>query len=305
MAPGNVIYLYIHYHYHFRCSYYFHFFYFLSVGGKQGGSTNRVSSSCSGLAYNCYYSWINLCQILCSSWSFWIAVWVWHCCVCMKIQIRWAEDQTSGRVGALCVSSKLTGRLLAAVSHTWEAFAQNEASPTDDGESVPVGASGSQHGPGVREEQREAARLAAAERQHGLVGYPTDLQQRDDSGASYSPRKRLFSGSNGDFTLDLAESIFFLLIFPNIPPDSHLAGQPAPCQHRSLAVHDLTQVFFSGLLLQFTVGGAASLLLQRHHGADTRVHLPEQLGNIWNYPFIRYYSRLIPFIISFFSEDLE
>lgn len=114
-------------------------------------------------------------------------------------------------MGALCVSSKLTGRFPAVVSHTWEAFAQKktEASPTDDGESVPVGASGSQHGPGVREEQREAARLAAAERQHGLVGYPTDLQQRDDSGALYSPKKRLLTGSNRDFTFDLAESIFF------------------------------------------------------------------------------------------------
>lgn len=53
--------------------------------------------------------------------------------------------------------------------------------PTDNGESVSVGTGGSQHRPGVREEHGEAAHLAATERQHGLVGDPTDLEQRDDT----------------------------------------------------------------------------------------------------------------------------
>lgn len=138
------------------------------------------------------------------------------------------------------------------VSHT-----RNEASPTDDGEGVSVGTGSSQHGPGVREEQREAARPATAERQQRLVGYPADLGQRD-GGALKRAKKRSLSGSNRDCT--------------------HLTGQPAPRQHRSLAVHHPTQVFSSGLLLEVAVGGATSLLLQRHHGADTRVHLPRQSG---------------------------
>lgn len=55
----------------------------------------------------------------------------------------------------------------------------------------------------------------------------------------------------------------------------HLSGQPAPRQHRRLALCCLAQVSLSGLLLQLTVGGAAPLLLQRHHGANTGVHLPK------------------------------
>lgn len=70
----------------------------------------------------------------------------------------------------------------------------HEALPTDNGESVSVSAGGSEHCPGVREEHGEAAHLAATERQHGLVGDPTDLQQRD-SGDTKQQRQSVFMSS--------------------------------------------------------------------------------------------------------------
>lgn len=44
-------------------------------------------------------------------------------------------------------------------------------------ESIRVGTSSRQHRAAMREEQREAAHPTTAERQHGLVRNPTDLQQ--------------------------------------------------------------------------------------------------------------------------------
>lgn len=71
----------------------------------------------------------------------------------------------------------------------------NEVLPTDDGESVSVSTGGSQHRPGVREEHGEAAHLAATERQHGLVGDPTDLQQRDSGDTQNNTDSRSLCGS--------------------------------------------------------------------------------------------------------------
>ncbi len=75
--------------------------------------------------------------------------------------------------------------LFAEVSNgTSAGFCMNKVFLTYNRESISVSTSSSQYRPSMREEHCEAAHLTAAERQHGLVRNPTDLQQKDSVNAS-------------------------------------------------------------------------------------------------------------------------
>lgn len=57
-------------------------------------------------------------------------------------------------------------------------FFNDETSPTYNREIISVSTGSSKHCPSMREEHCEAAQLATAERKHGFIWNPTDLQQK-------------------------------------------------------------------------------------------------------------------------------
>lgn len=84
----------------------------------------------------------------------------------------------------------------------------------------------------------------------------------------------------------------------NVLLTTNLTRQPAPSQEWRLVVQRLCQAFLGDFILQFAVGGAASLLLKCHHGPDTGVHLQNKNHlsyNIWLNPLealLQFYIRV-------------
>lgn len=146
----------------------------------------------------------------------------------------------------------------------------------------------------MREEHCETAHLSPAKRQHGLVRNPTDLWQEilskssvtipgsDDTSKRFSRLKcqteMALNSMQMQWVCEYPEIVLFTWRHSqNIPWQSfvstHLSRQSVPFQRCQFALQRLCQASLGDLVLQFTVRGAAPLLLQRHHGADTRVHL--------------------------------
>lgn len=109
----------------------------------------------------------------------------------------------------------------------------------------------------MRETQSKTAHLTSTEGVHWLIRNAAHLFQQ--------PIRNI---------LGLTKGLLTPLTFNTIQQKkSNLSGYAAPLNDLWFALQYLCAGFIGHLRIELTVGGAASLLLESHHGADTGVHL--------------------------------